>query len=180
MMNSFMEPTAPGHHPHHLAYGLKMSPPLQSSPQDNSSSGSLLTSMSTTGSDHNAVGINPAYQASGYGPTAATTYPSYGRDYMFKRDQEYLTMSGQTANTATADPMIFPTIHHSMHDNQFAYHQHQMRMGITGGSTPAQISSSAASVPQTAGKNEIDFFYTSYFVWFVLNSARILNRWFIL
>lgn len=153
MMMPFMEPAMPSHHSHHLAaYGLKMSPPQQSSPQENLSSGSMLTSMNAPTSEHNPVGItnNAAYQTSSYGPSAASSYPSYGREYLLKREQDYLGMSGQTANSTTADPMLFPGMH-PMHENQFTYHQHQMRMGITGGSSAAQISS-AATVPQSAGK----------------------------
>lgn len=153
MMNAFMEPSAPTH-PHHLAqYGLKMSPPLQASSQDNLNGGML----GAVAADHNAVGIanNSAYQASSYGPSAATApYTSYGRDYFLKREQDYLGMPATAANPAApAESMLFPGIHHThaMHDNQFAsYHQHQMRMGITSGS----VGSATASVPQAAGKFE--------------------------
>lgn len=158
MMNAFMEPAAPTH-AHHLApYGLKMSPPLQSSAQENGNGmlGAMNSSAAAAAAaEHNAVGIanNAAYQSSGYGPSAAATapYTSYGRDYLFKREQDYLGMPASAANPAAAtEPMLFPGIHHThaMHDNQFAYHQHQMRMGITSGSA-------AASVPQAAGELDL-------------------------
>lgn len=156
MMNAFMEPTAPPHHAQLASYGLKMSPP----PSLHDGSGMLPSSMmNATSSEHSAVGIsnNSNYQTSSYGPCAAATapYPTYGRDFLLKRDQDYYSMTGQTANAAaTPDPVLFPGIHHThpMHDNQFSYHQHQMRMGIGNGAVSSSVSGQIPSgpVPQTA------------------------------
>lgn len=154
-MNAFMEPTAPPHHAQLATYGIKMSPPP--SLHENVGSGMLSSNMmNASGSDHSAVGIsnNSNYQASSYGPCAAATapYPTYSRDYLLKRDQEYFSMAGQTANAATTpDPMQFPGIHHThpaMHENQFtSYHQHQMRMGIGSGAVGSSVSGQIPTVP---------------------------------
>lgn len=168
MTNAFMEPTAPPHHAQLASYGLKMSPPL--SLHDNVGSGMLPSSMmNSSGSDHSAVGIsnNTNYQSSSYGPCAAATapYPTYGRDYLLKREQDYFSMTGQTASAAaTPDPVLFSGMHHAMHENhQFSsYHQHQMRMGIGSGAvgssiggqippTPVSHQSATSSITPSAG-----------------------------
>lgn len=143
---NFMEPTAPPHHTQLTSYGIKMSPPLH----DNVGSGMLSSNMmSANGSDHSAVGIsnNTNYQTAGYGPYAAATAPYPSRDYLPKRDPEYFSM---TNAAATPDPVLFPGIHHthpSMHDNQFSYHQHQMRLGIGSGSVGSSVAGQIPSAP---------------------------------
>lgn len=149
---NFMEPHTAHHHAQHLAtYGLKMSPT-----QENVSGSMLSSGAMNVNSDHSAVGMannTNSYQStnslSGYGPSAAATapYSTYSRDYLLKRDHpDYFSMTGQsTPAAATADPMLFPSIHHpphAMHDNQFApYHQHQMhRMGISAATSTAPSS----------------------------------------
>lgn len=159
-MNAFMDPTAPSHHAQLATYGLKMSPPP--SLHENVGTGMLSSNMmNASGGDHNAVGIsnNTNYQATSYGPCAAATapYPTYSsRDYLLKREQDYFSMAGQTANVAATppDPVLFPSVHHAhaMHDNQFtSYHQHQMRMGIGSGAVGSSVSGqiTAASGPQS-------------------------------
>lgn len=156
MMNAFMEPSAPPHHAQLASYGLKMSPPP--SIHDNGSGMLSSSMMNPSGSDHSAVGIsnNTNYQSSSYGPCAAATapYPTYGREYLIKRDQDYFSMAGQTANsTVTPDPVLFPGMHHAMHENQFSsYHQHQMRMGIGSGAVGSSVGGQipTAPVPQSA------------------------------
>lgn len=155
MMNAFMEPTAPPHHAQLANYGLKMSPPP--SLHDNVGSGMISSSMmNANGSDHGAVGISnhTNYQSSTYGACAAATapYPTYSRDYLLKRDQDYFSMAGQTTNAAVPpDPVLFPGMHHAMHESQFSsYHQHQMRMGggqISTAPVPQSAASSAGSAP---------------------------------
>lgn len=150
MMNAFMDPSASQmHHSHLAAYGIKMSP----SPQDNglqSATSSIPTSSGMQppppSSGHNDMSLTAnqhGYSPNSNYPTHSAHInhmnPSYSRDFLIKRDNEYFSNPPVQNNTDAT--MLFPSIHHShgVHDNQFTnhpFHQHQMRMGLTSDYSP--------------------------------------------
>lgn len=151
MLNSYMDSGPPP--PHHLAsFGLKMSPThpgIGPGGQEDhnimsNSAGPVHTNMSSPTS------VQHSYQTSSSSAGYPTHHhmghmnpqiPSYGRDFLFRRENEYPIPSG-TVQSTTDPSVLFPSIHHShpVHENlnhhppaslgNHHFHQHQMRMGI--------------------------------------------------
>lgn len=164
MMNPFMEATSNTSHHHLASYGLKMSPnsALESSQTDMNGmlSPSMTANMSSTGggnnvsngtgNQHNSYQTNPNAAGAGYASHHLSTphmshintqIGAYSRDFLLRRDNDYLSPTTASQTGADVSSMLFhPHSHPAMHDNlqhhpsaslsNTHFQHHQMRMGM--------------------------------------------------